>query len=467
MITRRDWLTPLVFLLSMALTGLSFYPALIIVVAMMFKAYRNSPYDFVIMCLLFLGNYGLTQENTLPVKTYDICVITCLVLFFIYLKPPIVKRTITVVAVYGIALLCIAWFSLESMSVQLYTWRNYLAFIFFIIPIVVFSRRQFVMTELWNSLFPYVFIICIFYIIDAFIFSGNILVPCTAASRQSTFFDPLMSPLSFAPFRKYPPGLFPMVLLLYPVARYYKLHFWQWCVIILALFASQTFSVLSGFVAAYIFFRFGLRKLLLAISVGLVSLVSLYFIDGFLPEKKNGDIIQSQLRIKSSVDQFFDLMDASDDEDIAEFASGRMAQILPKVELVNEEGRQWTGLGFLHPEKNTVKKYVIDNEYYSDIEFSEEVAALVEVIPVQIYISTGWFGLIVHIIFLVVIYMMIRKLKYAPYLLSVYFCCIWFGLGGFCGLISAHGLFLVALSYSAIILNSRSQLSGFPPLSDK
>ena len=75
MITRRDWLTPLVFLLSMALTGLSFYPALIIVVAMMFKAYRNSPYDFVIMCLLFLGNYGLTQENTLPVKTYDICVI--------------------------------------------------------------------------------------------------------------------------------------------------------------------------------------------------------------------------------------------------------------------------------------------------------------------------------------------------------------------------------------------------------
>ena len=151
-------------------------------------------------------------------------------------------------------------------------------------------------------------------------------------------------------FRKYPPGLFPMVLLVYPIARYYKLRFWQWSVIILALFASQTFSVLSGFIAAYIFFRFGIRKLFLAIFLGLLSLVALYYVDGLLPERKNEYITQSRLRIKSSVDQIAIIMEAADDEDLAKFASGRMAQILPKLDLVNEEGRQWTGLGFLHPE---------------------------------------------------------------------------------------------------------------------
>lgn len=452
-------------MLSLSLTGLSFYPAIIISLAMMFKAYRENPYDFIIMCLLFLGNYGLTQENTLPVKTYDICVVASLVLFFTYIKPPIVKRTLFVIVAYGIALLCIAWFSLETMTVQLYTWRNYLAFIFFIIPIVAFSRRQFEITEFWNRLFPYVLLACIFYIIDGFILCGNILMPCTAAYRDSTFFDPLMSPLSFSFFRKYPPGLFPMALLVYPVARYYKLRFWQWAVVSLALFASQTFSVLSGFIAAYIFFRFGIRKLFLAIFLGLLSLVALYYVDGLLPERKSEYITQSRLRIKSSVDQLSILMEAADDEDLADFASGRMAQILPKLDLVNEEGRQWTGLGFLHPEKNTVAKYVIVNELYTDVSENEEVAALVEVIPVQIFIATGWCGLIVHVLFLTAVYLIVRRLKYSTYLLSVYFCCIWFGLSGFCGLISAHGLFLAAISFSAIILNSRSKLQGFPLLS--
>ena len=108
---------------------------------------------------------------------------------------------------------------------------------------------------------------------------------------------------------------------------------------------------------------------------------------------------------------------------------------------------------------------MIVNELYTDISENEEVAALVEVIPVQIFIATGWSGLIVHVLFLLAIYLIIRRLRLATYLLSVYFCCIWFGLSGFCGLISAHGLFLAAISFSAIILNSRSSLSGFPPLS--
>ena len=449
-------------MLSLSLTGLLFYPALIVSIAMMAKAYRENRYNFIIMLLLFGGSYGMTKDTTLPIKAYDICLIVSVILAFIFIKAPIVKRTLTIIVGYGIGLLIIASFSAELMSIQLYTWRNYIAFILFIIPIVVFSRKEFSLHEFWIALMPYVLLACIFYIIDGFILCGNVMMPATAASRQSTFFDPLMSPFSFHLFRKYPPGLFPMVLVVYPVAKYYKLRIWQWAVIFMGLMASLTFTVITGFFAAYIFFRFGIRRLFQTILIGIMAMVAGYFIDGLLPEVKKGDVIESKLRIKSGVDQFFELMDATDDEDIAQFASGRMAQILPKIEIISDEGRQLTGLGFLHPERNTVSRYVITNEYYSDISENEEVAALVEVIPVQIYISTGWLGLILHVIFLILLYLLIRRLKESAYFISVIFCCVWFGLGGFCGLIYVHGLLLAAVAFSAVILNSRSSLPGFP-----
>lgn len=52
-----------------------------------------------------------------------------------------------------------------------------MGFVFFIIPIVAFSRKEFRLIDFWNSLMPYVLLACIFYIIDAFIFSGNVLMP--------------------------------------------------------------------------------------------------------------------------------------------------------------------------------------------------------------------------------------------------------------------------------------------------
>lgn len=189
-----------------------------------------------------------------------------------------------------------------------------------------------------------------------------------------------MNPLSFHAFRKYPPGLYPLILLIYPVARFYKLKVWQWAVIGIALMASQTFSVIFSFFFTYILFRYGMRRFFAVVIISIVSFLAAYFIDALLPEVKKDNVIESRLRIKSSIDQALALFEAVDDEDLALFASGRMAQVLPRVDMVNEEGRQLTGLGFLHKDKNTVGRYDIVNEYYSDISENEEVIAEVEVI---------------------------------------------------------------------------------------
>ncbi len=71
-----------------------------------------------------------------------------------------------------------------------------------------------------------------------------------------------------------------------------------------------------------------------------------------------------------------------------------MAQAIPKIDLINRYHKQWTGLGFLHPEKTTSNRFIIVNEYYSDLSSNVEVATGVEVVPIQVYLHGGWIGLI-------------------------------------------------------------------------
>lgn len=95
------------------------------------------------------------------------------------------------------------------------------------------------------------------------------------------------------------------------------------------------------------------------IILGVIGFAVLYCVDSFLPY--NGELKQSTLRIKSSIDQFFILENMQDEEDLAELGTGRMAQIIPKMDLLFELNKEWTGFGFLHPEKTTMSKYIIYN----------------------------------------------------------------------------------------------------------
>lgn len=454
---RKAWSRPLLYMLSLSLYGLQFYPALLFIAILWVRAYRTDKYDFLIMLSIFFGAFGIIQYNLLPLWTADMGLILASVYWVILRKPPILKKTLIAIAIYFLFLCVFAYLSLEQFSIQLLIMRNYLGIIYLIVPIAIFAGLDFDIDVFFTRLMPYILIMCAFYIFDGIIVPGNILVPCTMiGSNVSTFYDIYHLPFG-SMHRKYPPGLFLIALVILPISKYYRLRPWQWALIFGALIVSRTFTVISGIVLGLILFQGSMKKILAFFGLCIASFGMLYGIDCLLPTR--GDIhVESTLRIKSSIDQFMALREAVDDEDIAEFASGRMAQILPKVDLIIKQHRTAIGLGFLHPEKSTVNRYVITNEYYTDVSNAEEVATAVEVVPVQVFINIGYIGLIGHTLFFIVLYLFIRRLKYSIYYVSVAFAVSWFGLGGFAGLANFHGLELTALAYGVVILANRDKL---------
>lgn len=349
------------------------------------------------------------------------------------------------------------------MEVQLQTIVRYLTIIFFIFPLLAFSGREFKMEEFWKRLMPYVIIMCAFYIIDSLIFCGNILVPGTPIwgdSVFSTFWDPVWKPLSFQPFRKYPPGLYLLALAIVPVIQRFRLLPWQWVVIIGGMLVSFTFTVISGIVVTYIVFQGRTKQLLKWCAIGVLLFPLAYYVDSKLPIRGTGSIYevpQSCLRIKSSIDQIMAIGSIEDEEDLAQLGSMRAAQAIPKIELLYDEHRQWTGFGFLDYLGNTPARYIFYNDLYFE-EFSEdnwEVANDIEVSALRVFVSIGYIGLAAHVAFFIMLWFTIRKKRYVRYFLSVLFAYVWFGIGDYGGLISATTLILLGLTYGTVLLASR------------
>ncbi len=460
-LSKKDFYWPLIFMLSLALVGLHCYPAVLIVFAIIFNRWRKSPYDCVIMMMIMFGAYGLNDHNMLPgVKSYDLGLLLGIFGMIFLRKSPRVKVIMGMFLVYVLILYIISLFSWERFAIQLRTLRYYYSFVSFFIPLLVFAGRDFDIKEFFKHLMPFVFLMCAAYIIDGAILKGDLFAPSNYRwdGRVSTFYHPLISPLSMGLHRKYPYGLYIMFMAVFPVLRYYKLNLWQWALLIIAPLITLTFTFITALAMAGVLFQGSFKRILKIIGAALLVGVALYFIDGLLPVTRSTDrdaMQQSFLRVRSSVDQFLMLYEAVDDEDLAEFGSGRMAQALPKLDLISYYHREAIGLGFLHQELTKMDKLMIVNEYYIDYSNNEEVATGVEIIPIQIYINAGWIGLITHFLFFVGLYFVVRKLKYSSYYLCVLFCTAWVGLGGFASLAGYQGQQLVAFALAAVILANR------------
>ena len=126
----RDYLWPLIFLLSMSLMGLRFPLGYLLVPIILIKRFREDRYDFLIMLTLFFGGFGLIGEGTLPIKPWDIAFIVSVIGLVIMRKNALMKKTIMLILAYAAALIFIATFSEERMMVQIRTIRGYLFFIY-------------------------------------------------------------------------------------------------------------------------------------------------------------------------------------------------------------------------------------------------------------------------------------------------------------------------------------------------
>lgn len=456
--------------------GLEFPLGFIFVPLIMFSRFQHDRYDFIVQLTIFLGGYTLTNSAAIY---FDQSILTFLLGFIAMIlirKTPILKKTLWLCIGYFAVIFYLTMLSDESFLVQTIGFRAYMAIVYLFVPFLVFSGRDFDIRILFRKLFIYSFLFCAFYLIDSGILAGEFLLPRDPSLQtfniSSTFYAPWVSPFSFTFPRRWPPGLFILLTIVYPAARYYKLSWWQWFLIIGAMMVSRTFTFTLAFFIGYFVCRSSRRTILLYALAAPVVGVLLYFVDSALPTTmmEGADGIQTPtttLRFKSQIDQFIDLINNNaDEESLAAIGTGRGAQIIPKIELLLRLDKQWTGFGFLSRDMTKSSKYTIENDMYNNPDMADEVATGVESVPFQIILDIGIIGLIAHIVFFILLWAIIRRLPYSGFFLTAICLFALIGLSGLHGLIRHDTLILCALVYAAVILNEKRQLEGFdlPPL---
>lgn len=447
-ISHRDWLYSLFFLLSMSLFGLHFPLGYLLIPVLLINSLVRNRYDFLIQFILFTVGYGFIDTSSMPFKFEDILLLLSFVSIIIVRKrQKELKRATVAILVYIAILLAFALMSEESLSIQVRIMRRYMFIVTIYFPLLVFANREFDLMYFFRRIIGYSILICALYAIDCYILNGFLLIPGLKKWGFEGFYSYLtviLRPLSMDFPRHYPQGAYLLALAIYPLCRYYKLSALQWTILLLGIASTRTMSFFTGLLVTYIIF-IGRGKDLVKYGIGgIVLLTSLYFVDG----STGGN-----LRVKSTVDQFIALDAARDEEDLSEFGTGRMAQIIPKFTLLSEEHRVMTGFGFLHPELTTISKYQIVNPLYIDQSKAEEVATGVEVTQAQTILDIGVIGLIIQTLFYIYLFYIIRDFNDSKYYLSVLLAISIFGIGGFAGLSQTDGVTLVALSFSVIFLS--------------
>lgn len=447
-----DWKRALLFMLSMSLFGMSFYPAALFILICLVYNWRHDRMHFMMQTVIVCGAYSMYKMHSF--HFFDLLMLASVVLVVILRKDRLLWRLLLATFAYMVCLLWLMTFSAESMMIQIRWFRMYMVIITFIVPLGIFADREFDIRRFFTVATVYAGIMCIFYVIDGFIIQGFVLVPVGYMGVESSvFWDPIMKPFSLWFPRKYPQGIYLLVLCVYPLIYVYKLSWKQVIIVVLTFMASRTMTVIAGFLMGLILFQRNVRRTVLLCGAGLVGIGLLFIVDKALG---------SPLRIASTVEQFTSLDNAKDVEDLAEFGSNRMAQVIPKMEILYDRHKEWVGFGFIHPDLSKSNTFQLTNDLYTDIEQADESIAAVEVTQVHTILMVGYIGLIVQTAYYIWIYFILRgaRCRYSLYYLSVVVIVSIFGIGGFGGLTQYQTLILVGLVLGVTVLQHRRETTG-------
>lgn len=446
-LTWHDIALPLAFLLSLSLTGLMVYPAFLITCIFLINRFKKCREEFILMITLMISDGGMLPDDIFPVRISDIMVVIGLIGLLFIRKSKVTKKVSWLWFGYVVFLLIIASLSDESMSIQSLTLRKYISLIYFTIPLWVFANRYFDIKLFFKKVVIYFLLLSAFYALDGFVLCGYVLLPATSHDgTPSTFQSLIWLPFTTYFPRKYPAGFYIAIIAAYPLARYFKLKWWMWLIVGVGFLATRTMTFIAAFAITYVIFQGTFKTFMKYIALSIVGLTALYMVD----EATGGF-----LRISQVFDQFTSVMIAEDDEDLAEFGSGRMAQIIPKYEALRDQDCLAQGFGFIHPDKTTNPKYIIDNKLYSDISQSEEVAAITEVTQFNTILHTGIIGFFVQAFLYIYLFFVIGGKKYGSFYLSALISASIMGLGGFAGLNYQSGLSWIALALAVGLLMQR------------
>lgn len=464
-VSPSEWVWNVIFMLSLSLTGLAMPLGNLLVVILLLRAFKVNREAFVFMLMLTLGGYALTEPKyqwgvnhmffMVPFAILSMCVLR---------KSAPVKQTIIAYGVFAVITvgMCVLY-GVESLYTQLRPMLLYLSFCFFAIPLLAFSGEGFDMHRFWNTVFSFMMIMCVFYILDGFVVRGWLFVPCSWINYEGTLSlwnHPIIyGPTGWIP-RKYPPGLYSFALLLYPMAKYYKLKWWQWLLVIGAMCASRTSTILFSLVFGFILAQGSMKRYALYGILAAAVFTGLYFVDDAMGYSAETE--QSTMRISSTINQFFDLSEAEDDEDLAEAGTGRMAQAIPSLEYIFSVGREWTGFGFVDPDTK-IPFLIVENELVANPEFKYQAVNNVEITQVKEFLTLGFIGLAVWFGFIFGICRILRGMRYARYYTNVAIVLMLYGVGGFDSWFNFPGILIGAMAFASVLLANKPQsLEEYP-----
>ena len=460
--TKDEFLWPVLFMVSLSLTGGRLYPMILFVLVILLRQFRRNSYDFAIMSFFLFGGYSIMPGDVFPVKFFDLAIFGGLLFAVLLRKPPIMRRVLLLFVVFVVVMFWIALQSWESMRVQMLSLRFYFGFIAVFIPLAIFAGKPFDIRAFVHRFAIYLVIVCAFTILDGLIVKAPLFIPGAVWGGAQPIWHLRPHPFSLSMSRVYPHALVFVTMVLVPAMRMYRIPLWIWGMVVVSALATQTFTYLTALFGTILLYQGSKVRILKIGGAMLAGAVLLYLVDCMLPMHVNDDYVRSStLRIRSTVDQFVDLTKAYDDEDVAEFGSGRMAQAIPKLELVSFYHRQWIGLGFLHKDYSKSSRFQLQNEYYSDETQADETATGIEIIPLQIYISGGWLALIAMNVLYFGLWFIIRRLKYCYIYSSTWVFVLIMGIGGFASPTTFPGAQLLSFSFAAVILANRKELPGF------
>lgn len=433
------------FLITLSLLGLQFPPAYAFLLMALISSYTRDKYDFLIQLTIIWYGFGFfNHEEVFHFKVMDIAlVISMIAAIKFYHCDERLKRLLIFTFAYFAVLFVFAFLSDEVLSIQMRHLREYMMIIYFMFPLLVLRGCEFDIKVFYRKFITYAFLVALFYCIDCFILGANILVPRTYMHEElySTYYKIYHWGIFF---RKYPPGLLLLALCIFPMVKFYTLRVKHIAVFALALIATRTISVIGGIVFTILCFMGNFKMLLKYMCFAIV----LFFIAYYVDEKMGGE-----LRIVQLVEQFEALSNPDDVEKLADFGTGRMAQLIPKVALLWSMDRQYIGFGFLSRELTTNPKYIIENPFYIGTEDEVEVATGVEISVAQTILDIGIIGLILQTFYYLAIYFwVLRPMSYSKSYLMTLLCISIIGIGGFSGLGTGSGLLLLGLNIAIIFL---------------
>ena len=446
----QELFSAFIYLITLALLGLEFPVAYFLLPIILFSTFLRNRYDFLIQFTILCGSYAFYNEDkAFPFKWMDIALLLSVIAIVIYRRDKTLNKLLLFTGGYFAILFFFALLSSESLMIQLRRMREYWGIIYFMFPLLIFAKEEFDIKIFYRKILTYAYIIGIFYIIDCFIFGGNILVPRTPSysGYYSTYYKFYCYPGSFP--RKYPHGIFIWALCVFPLLRLYSIQLKHAIVFILTLIACRTFSIIGGLFLTALFFMGNALKTIKYISIGI-----LFFVIGFYVDKEMGGV----LRIQQLFEQFEVLKDPTNPELLIKFGTGRMAQFIPKIDHMIYSGKLYEGFGFLHDKLSKGNEFMITNEFYTDVTQSEESVARVEMSQLQTILDIGIIGFLIQVFYYLAIYFWIlRPMPYSQSYLVVFVCISLFGVGGFTGVTSHQGLLLLGLTSGTILLAHKQQ----------